>query len=112
MHTFNVRLLQSKETGWPSKHGIVADFVGDFHITFWTSALSALDCAWADLHNCLRNRYPSPPDGPIVDVNWGRVRTDAIEIGNANVPCSNSGESDEQSNSWTAYGGVPPSGDP
>jgi hypothetical protein len=53
--TFNVRLLQTKATDWPTKHGVQEEFVQDFHTDFWHDCLSQLGDAWKHLHNWLKN---------------------------------------------------------
>lgn len=57
---FNVRLLQTKETYWPAKHGVEDEFVDDFHDAFWLKFMRELGDAWGSFYSWLRNKYGEP----------------------------------------------------
>jgi hypothetical protein len=88
---FNVRLLQSKETNWPSSHGVESEFVQDFHNDFWGDVLTQLGQAWNRLHSLMLDNSSlddvEPPSLPEID--WSRLSPSDIRVGGRLNPPSN-----------------------
>ncbi len=104
---FNVRLLQTKETHWPARHGIEEEFVEEFHNEFWSDFLVELGNAWGGFYSWLRNKYGAPADAsPILlpKADWSQLKPGDIQITGGPIPPSSVGMPPE-------YGsGPPPSG--
>ena len=80
---FNVRLLQTKETYWPSEHGIEDEFVEDFHDQFWLEFLVELGDVWGNFYRLLRDKYGAPADAssiPLPKADWSQLKPGDINI--------------------------------
>ncbi|MEW4490898.1 hypothetical protein AB1L42_22645 [Thalassoglobus sp. JC818] len=106
--TFNVRLLQTKETNWPTQHGVEEEFVQDFHTAFWHDCLAELGDAWKHLQNWLKNVKDGQPTPRIQfePIPVVIVPPEQIEIPDGSTPPSNI----EWNKDWFSGPNVAPSG--